>query len=553
MSLNSFKHGKRFLGMIGGLTLSLIIVGGPAASAQADEFDNGNWYLSNFHIPEAQAAGYTGKGVTIAVFDGAFNPDLPQFKGADIEPQDVGYCNNKDGVKYSRFSNLSTGAGNASHTTNIVGFIAGHGNGVTGQRGVAPDAKVLVYDTINAAAVDKPGGGGESAECYGDYTDPNGAIHHNSIGHDQDNLAKQMIDAMNKGATIFSMSIAFGDNPTPVLKDAVIKVINKKIIIVASVPNPGVSAKNKITYIAGEFPETANGVMAVQLVDPKGKYGGNYLNFPDSEADYLQHTKISGPGINLLGLGEYQGDPWHPMYVDGTSFATPITAAMLALVKQKYPNATGNQLIQSAIANTGGGNHAPVSSPLLGYGIISATSMLKVDPSQYPDVNPLINLNGNDMSITPTAAEFKSGMSSEDAELAIQKKDREKAAAQEKSFNQESKTFEEQQAANNQMLLTGIIIFVALTLLTGILIPVLVIVRKKRKKAKNGIPPTLTPQQPQYQKPQHTFSVVPSVAPSVAPTVVPNVVPTFPPQPPTSRLGAPVRPQRPSFLPDQEK
>jgi subtilisin family serine protease len=58
---------------------------------------------------------------------------------------------------------------------------------------------------------------------------------------------------------------------------------------------------------------------------------------------------------------------------DGTSYATPIIAGLLAMVKRKYPVATGNQLIQTLIRNTGTGNHSPArdAEGEVGYGLVS--------------------------------------------------------------------------------------------------------------------------------------------------------------------------------------
>jgi len=86
--------------------------------------------------------------------------------------------------------------------------------------------------------------------------------------------------------------------------------------------------------------------------------------------------------------------------------ATPIVSGFLALVAQKYPDATGNQLLQTLIHNTGADDHKLVldATGAIGYGFVSATRMLRVDPSQYSDENPLILDSG-----IPTIAEFASG------------------------------------------------------------------------------------------------------------------------------------------------
>ena len=89
----------------------------------------------------------------------------------------------------------------------------------------------------------------------------------------------------------------------------------------------------------------------------------------------------------------------------GSSLATPLVAGMLALALQKYPTATGNQLIQSLITNTTANDH-PVSFSTGGYGCgpASPSHLLRVDPTQYPNTNPLLDKPGG-LGI-PTATEF---------------------------------------------------------------------------------------------------------------------------------------------------
>ncbi|MDQ1129587.1 subtilisin family serine protease [Microbacterium sp. SORGH_AS 888] len=118
-------------------------------------------------------------------------------------------------------------------------------------------------------------------------------------------------------------------------------------------------------------------------------------------------------GINIISNSSTSWDS--PVLSSGTSLATPIVAGMLALAAQKYPNATGNQLIQSLIHNTGRDDHPLAYNPTdgLGYGAASLTRLLSVDPSQYPDENPLLNkdprLNGADY--LPTDAQLAAAQS----------------------------------------------------------------------------------------------------------------------------------------------
>jgi hypothetical protein len=79
----------------------------------------------------------------------------------------------------------------------------------------------------------------------------------------------------------------------------------------------------------------------------------------------------------------------------------------MALAAQKYPEATGNQLIQSLVRNTWLEDHElsyDSENYLYGYGEASARHMLRVDPTQYDDVNLLIT---DSPDATPTLEDIQ--------------------------------------------------------------------------------------------------------------------------------------------------
>ena len=75
--------------------------------------------------------------------------------------------------------------------------------------------------------------------------------------------------------------------------------------------------------------------------------------------------------------------------VSGTSVSAPIVAGVLALARQKWPNATSNQLLQLLV--TTGLNPDHTWNQYTGYG--------GIDPTTLPDVNPLAD-KGNGSSPT---------------------------------------------------------------------------------------------------------------------------------------------------------
>ena len=128
---------------------------------------------------------------------------------------------------------------------------------------------------------------------------------------------------------------------------------------------------------------TINGVVNVASVDASAQAATQL----DGSAMVNEDVDIVAPGIDVAGLGFDQ--TWGMSAWSGNSAATPIVASLLALAKQKWPDASGSQLLQSMIRNTGSTPHELQWSDTFGHGIINATRLVQEDPTQYPDENPL--------------------------------------------------------------------------------------------------------------------------------------------------------------------
>ena len=75
---------------------------------------------------------------------------------------------------------------------------------------------------------------------------------------------------------------------------------------------------------------------------------------------------------------------------------------MLALARQKWPDATANQILQ-VLTHTGlNPNHE--WNKYTGYGAVNPSALVNTDPSQYPDENPLAQKQGGS---APTAQEVQ--------------------------------------------------------------------------------------------------------------------------------------------------
>ena len=92
----------------------------------------------------------------------------------------------------------------------------------------------------------------------------------------------------------------------------------------------------------------------------------------------------------------------------GTSISTPLVAGMLALARQKWPEATANQTLQ-VLTHTGlNPNHQ--WDKYTGYGAIDGGALVNTDPSQYPDENPLAQKEGGSKPTTSEVQDYADGL-----------------------------------------------------------------------------------------------------------------------------------------------
>jgi hypothetical protein len=152
--------------------------------------------------------------------------------------------------------------------------------------------------------------------------------------------------------------------------------LNQGVIVVAGLPEMLGDGGG-----AGEL----NGVVGVQAVDEAGQ------TISAGRPLLLRKVSVAAPGVGVLLQGNWAAHDWTPTRVGkGTSYAAPITAGVLAATWSAWPDATGNQVLQSLVRNTGAGNPRMVQTDELGYGVVNLQNMLADDPTRYPDVNPLV-------------------------------------------------------------------------------------------------------------------------------------------------------------------
>ncbi len=366
-------------GVVGAAAVS-DVAGGVVRDLPGEDPAGGDWYFTRFGVQQAHDQGWTGKGVKVAVIDSVINPDLPFFKDAKLTVREPSFCYDEKTHKPIPAAGSSYDQVQAGHGTHVAALIVGTGAGYPGQegtRGVAPGASLLHYAV--SVGQERNVLGGDGTLC----PDPEG-------NPDSDVLASAMQEAIDDGAKIISISRAGASSPA--LVAAIARAARQGVVVVASLSNKG-EADDRFLGIA-------NGVVSVQAIHSSGE-----IQSADGRLNVDRNVDVAGPGLGIRLQGSGSGpDSWRTQRSgSGTSFATPVVAGFLALVKQKYPQATGNQLIQSLVRNSGDNEHKPEWNDRTGYGIVSLTRMLERDPSRYPDKNLLVS---DDSNVHPNLAEI---------------------------------------------------------------------------------------------------------------------------------------------------
>ena len=312
----------------------------PAPAHAADPITTQE-YFSYYHLDSARQKGYTGKGVTIALIDGPVDTSTPELAGATI-------------IDKSRCTIEASPQG-ARHGTDMATIL------VSPYTGVAPDATLHSYQLSNYESISAG-----TCEVNGKKLD------------DFDTLINQAVD---DGAQIISISQGTGRLGDDV-KWAIANAIARGVIIVASAGNTADNANNAHL---GSW----SGVVGVSAINTDGTFA-SYSSWGNG----VVTAAVGGP-FNRLDPVTNQ-----PTIGEGTSISTALVAGMLALARQKWPEATTNQILQSLVRSGLNPNHE--WNQYTGYGAIDGGGLVNDDPAQYPDENPIIDKPGGS---SPTAEE----------------------------------------------------------------------------------------------------------------------------------------------------
>ena len=320
----------------------------PAPAHAADPITTQE-YFSYYGFDAAREKGYTGKGITIALIDGPVDTSAPELAGANIT--DKSRCTIEDSP------------GNARHGTDMATIL------VSPYTGVAPEATLHSYQVSNDDSVSE-------GTCKVD-------------GKKLDDFGTLINQAVEDGAQIISLSQGTGHLGDDV-KWAITNAIARGVIIVASAGNTGEDENNSHL---GSW----SGVVGVSAINTDGTFA-SYSSWGNG----VVTAAVGGP-FNTRDEVTNQ-----PITTRGTSVSAALVAGMLALARQKWPDATPNQILQSLVHSGLNPNHE--WNQYTGYGAIDGGGLVIDDPSQYPDENPILNKPGGSEPTADEVADYVDGL-----------------------------------------------------------------------------------------------------------------------------------------------
>lgn len=290
------------------------------------------------------AAGITGKGVRVAIFDVGF-PEVDQHPAFQHVRQRNGILHTFDFVKNKEFV-----YGYGSHGTNVMSNICGYVDGI--YFGLAKDAEFMLART--EMALREPFSEEENWLAAAEWADKHGAdIINSSLGYTEKRYFPQEMD----GKTAF-------------VSRAANIAARKGLLVINAAGNEG---DDKWKCIGA--PADADSVLSIGGISPETGFHIGFSSYGPT------HDKRMKPNVSAFGKASVAaGQSVKVTY--GTSFACPLISGFAACAMQTRPDLKNMELYRELEQS---GNLAPYFDYAHGFGVPRAAYFLEEElPEQEP-------------------------------------------------------------------------------------------------------------------------------------------------------------------------
>ena len=310
-------------------------------------YGNSDWQLQMLRLDSFHRRGYTGKDVTVGLFDAGF------YKADTVEAFDSLWQNGRIKAYWDFITNdTSIFWEYDGHGKYVLSIIAA--NWPDSMMGAAPDASYILARTENV----------NSETHLEEYAWVKAMEWADSIGVDiiHSSLGYSVFDTLEGDYTYEDM-----DGETTIITKATTIAFNKGIFVTNSAGNEG---NDDWKYITA--PCDGKHVLCVGAVDSNRQHAAFSSYGPSYDGRVKPEVMAMGQGVT------YINNQANLRTGNGTSFSGPLIAGMVACLKQAWPDLTNQQIFDAVIQSADRYNNPDTA---YGYGIpdvIKADSLLSV-------------------------------------------------------------------------------------------------------------------------------------------------------------------------------
>jgi len=332
-------------------------------------FGVGQWGLRTTHVDQAWDVVRGSPSIIVAVIDTGVDPNHPDLAGVLLPG--ATFVSSPD----PSCAPGATGDDNG-HGTHVAGVIGANANNATGIAGAAFGVRVLPVKAL---------------DCTG-------------AGLLSD-VAQGLVWATDHGARIVNVSLG-ADADIAVLHDAIRYAVGHNVLVVASAGNCGVASVRCAAVNAPQYPAAYPESLAVAATGTSDQHA----TFSNIDA----YVALSAPGMTIWSTTPTypttlsRANPGTQTYAafSGTSQASPLVAAIAALVLSQEPGLTVAQLTDR-LRGTADDLGAAGVDPVFGSGRVNALRAVNAMPARYGAAYDLSALPANGTIVAPLTGQVK--------------------------------------------------------------------------------------------------------------------------------------------------